>query len=71
MNDKTCTKDNFKVVRIVLGNGHQCRDVDECKTGNNVCSVDSDCVNKFGSFECNCKEWPNYFIQLMIHCQKQ
>jgi len=31
-------------------------DVDDCNTpGANNCSSNTDCVNKLGSFECNCK----------------
>jgi hypothetical protein len=37
------------------GNGVQCKDIDECLTGNNLCSVNSDCTNLPGSFGCDCK----------------
>jgi hypothetical protein len=32
-----------------------CKDIDECLTGDNICSVNSDCTNLAGSFNCECK----------------
>ena len=38
------------------GNGTYCNDIDECKTGEAVCSVHADCVNTPGSHRCKCHE---------------
>ena len=38
------------------GNGTYCNDIDECKTGEAVCSVHADCVNTPGSHYCKCHQ---------------
>lgn len=36
-------------------NPHFFLDIDECATGRDDCSANSNCLNTPGSFECNCR----------------
>ena len=38
------------------GDGVNCVDIDECKTGTARCSVHADCINTLGSYYCKCHE---------------
>ena len=39
-----------------VGNGTYCNDINECITGEAVCSVHADCVNTPGSHYCKCRQ---------------
>ena len=54
------------------GNGTHCNDIDECKTGEAVCSVHADCVNTPGSYYCKCHqgfEEENSHIPQLMTCK--
>ncbi|CAH0559244.1 unnamed protein product [Brassicogethes aeneus] len=36
--------------------GHNCRDIDECQEGNNICPAPGKCTNVMGSYVCTCPE---------------
>ena len=38
------------------GDGVNCVDIDECKTGTALCSLHADCFNTLGSYYCKCHE---------------
>lgn len=38
------------------GSGFFCEDVNECQTGQSLCSGDAECVNNVGNYTCQCKK---------------
>jgi hypothetical protein len=54
-----------KMIGFVDDNGH-CVDMDECSSRRHDCSVNADCFNTAGSFECSCK---NGFVGNGVECE--
>ncbi len=44
-----------KQLRLLLGNGLSCFDVDECLRQTDMCSMNELCKNSIGSYQCSCK----------------
>jgi hypothetical protein len=53
------------MIGFVDDNGH-CVDMDECSSRRHDCSVNADCFNTAGSFECSCK---NGFVGNGVECE--